>query len=62
MERIVTFDDIRDVLIVFNRPVATNMLFKILEDFGAHIYGQVFFVSCNIRAFKAFYSLYTFQK
>ncbi|VDK43203.1 unnamed protein product [Gongylonema pulchrum] len=40
-ERAVTYQDIEDVLYTFSRPVAIKLLFSILEEFGAIIYGQV---------------------
>lgn len=40
-----TMKDVVDVLYSLSRPVAVSLLFDILEDFGAVIYGRVSFTA-----------------
>ncbi|MCP9264008.1 Golgi apparatus membrane protein TVP23 [Dirofilaria immitis] len=40
-ERVVTFQDIEDVLYIFNSSVTFNLFCSILEEFGAVIYGRI---------------------
>uniref|UniRef100_A0A915PXI6 Uncharacterized protein n=1 Tax=Setaria digitata TaxID=48799 RepID=A0A915PXI6_9BILA len=39
-ERVVAFQDIEDVLFMFSLPVATDLFYSVLEEFGAVIYGR----------------------
>ncbi|KAM3718596.1 putative Golgi apparatus membrane protein-like protein [Dirofilaria immitis] len=47
-ERVVTFQDIEDVLYIFNSSVTFNLFCSILEEFGAVIYGRDSILSANI--------------
>ncbi|KAL3995282.1 NRDE-2 necessary for RNA interference family protein [Acanthocheilonema viteae] len=47
-ERVVTFQDIEDVLYVFSPPVAFDLFCSILEEFGAVIYARDSILSANI--------------